>query len=337
MKLEAAAFGLYSRTGLSLGAVECPNNFTWSRELNEVSRLSMSAPVQEFSADIIPYVHWIACWHGQRLQWAGPVESAERDRSGLWVEARDVSTLMWRTRTQLNRSWSQLNLGPIAADIWRDMLELHDVDAEPLVLPDRPDSGRYNVSVKADLRMVHQDIAELSKMGLRWTVIAGRPVLGTQPSGVVAELEECHISAGARIRRSAKITSNDVRVQGQNAAQTVRRPLGGLRLQSIVSLDDLRGVNNIQVAAEERARRSAVIRDELVIPSGVTLTADAPVELEDLVPGVHISVSALGLRSVLRIDQVQVAGSPSGTEVSLTLSTPEVTDELERAGGQIVS
>ncbi|WP_280420638.1 hypothetical protein [Nocardia carnea] len=337
MKLETAAFGLHSHDGIALGAVECPTDYTWSRELNEVSRLSLAAPVQEVTEQVIPFVHWISCWHGQRLQWVGPIETVDRDRSSMQIEARDLSTLMWRTRTQITREWTQLDVGPIAADIWRDMLELHEIDADPIVLPAASEQGRYNVAVKADLKMVHQDMAELSKLGLRWTVVAGRPVLGTQPAGVVAELEECHISEGARIRRSAKTSANDVRVQGQNSQHTVRLPMGGLRLQAIVSLDDLRGTNNIAVAAEDRARRTAVIRDELVIPSSATLTPDAPVELDQLVPGVHISVSALGLRSVLRVDQLQVTGSPNGMDVAVTLSTPEVVDELARAGGQVVS
>ncbi|MEU1550195.1 hypothetical protein [Nocardia sp. NPDC005745] len=337
MKLEQAAFGVHSHDGIALGVIECPGEFAWSRELNQMSRLSLKAPLQDLASEIVPLVHWISCWHGQSLQWVGLIEDSLRDRTGMSIEARDHARLLGWTRTPTTRQWNQLDVAPIAADLWRDMLDVHGIQAEPIVLPQLAEQERYNVTATADQRLVSQDIAELSKLGLRWTVVRGRPVLGLQPTTVAAELEDCHLTSGAHIRRSGARTANDVRVQGKNAAWTERRELGGLRMQSIVSLDDLFGVNNIQRAAADYVRRSARIRDELVVPPAATLTPDAPVELDMLVPGVHLSVSALGLRSVLRVDQVQVSGSPQSIDVAVTLSTPEWVSELEKAGGQVIS
>ncbi|WP_280499016.1 hypothetical protein [Nocardia cyriacigeorgica] len=337
MKLEQAAFGVHGADGTALGVIECPTDYTWSREINEVSRLSLNAPIQELAEQIVPWSHWVSCWHGQALQWVGPILDAQRDRTGMALEARDPARYMWETRTPTTRRWDQLDVAPIAADLWRDMQRVQGLDGDPVVLPALASQGRYNFSVTADQRYVHQDMGELSKMGVRWTVVKGRAVIGHQPLAVVAELDDCDMTAGAKVRRSGARTKNDVRVQGKNFAHTEYVPLAGLRLQSIVSLDDLGGVNNIQRAAAERAQRSARIRDELIVPSPATLTPDAPIELDDLVPGVHVAVTALGIRSVLRVDKVQVSGSSTGVEVSVVLSTPEIPDELERAGGQVVS
>jgi hypothetical protein len=317
-----------------LGAVECPGNFSWTREQTEVSRLSLTAPVQEITPEITPWVHWVSCWHGQSLQWTGPVQELSRDRTSMSVDVRDVSTFMWRTRTQITQQWQQMDVAPIAADMWRNMLRLHNIAAEPETLPARIDAP-YDFSVAADLRMMHQDMSELAKMGLRWTVVRGRPILGDQPVRIVAELAECDISGGAKIRRSGARTSNDVRVQGKNGSTTERTDLAGLHLQSIMSLDDLKGVANIATAAGQYIRRRATIRDELVIPPTATLSVDAPVELDMLVPGVYLMVSALGLRTVLRLDQVTVTGSSTGMEVAVRLSTPDDLTELEQAGGQV--
>lgn len=333
MKLEAASIAVHHISGGTLGAIETPDKVTWSRELNEVSRLNVTAPVQDIAEQITPWLHWVSCWHGQSLQWLGPIQSVERDRAGMSIDARDVSTLMWQTRTQTTRRWESLDVAPIAADMWRDMLRLHQVDADPVVLPALADATRYDVSVAADQRMMQQDMAELSKLGLRWTVVRGRPILGSQPSAVAAELTDTDLSAGAKIRRSGARSANDVRVMGKNGAYTQRVELGGLHLQSIVSLDDLFGVNNIQRAAADYVSRSSRIRDELVIPASATLSSDAPVELDDLVPGINWAVTALGLRTILRLDQVQVSVSPVGTEVAVTLGTPENLSELEKAGG----
>lgn len=334
MKLEAASFALHDRTGAQLGSIECPESFQWSRELNEISKLTLNAPIQELAEVATPWVHWVSCWHGGTLQWFGLAVDAMRSRTGLTIEAMDVSRLMWETRTVTTRSWTQMDVAPIAADMWREMLALHEVSADPVVLSSRTDS-RFNLAVKADLKLLHQEMSELAKLGLRWTVVRGRPVLGSQPAAPAAELEECHMSDGIQIRRSGRGVKTDVRVQGKNSAHTERRDLAGLRLQGIVNLDDLFGVNNIQRAAAQYVERTARIRDELVVPTSSTLTADAPVELDMLVPGINLTVAALGLRTVLRVDQVQVSGSPAGTEVAVTLSTPDNLSELERAGGRV--
>lgn len=336
MRLEQAAFGVHGADGVALGVVECPTDYTWSREICEVSRLSLNAPIQDLAEQVIPWTHWVSCWHGQALQWVGPIIDAQRDRTSLSLEARDPARFMWETRTPTTRRWDGLDVAPIAADMWRDLQRIQRLTGDPVVLPPNPNHSRYNVSVTADQRMVQQDMAEMVKMGLRWTNVKGRMVFGVHPIQVVAELADCDLTAGAKVRRSGARTKNDVRLQGKNFAHTEYIPMAGLRLQGIVSLDDLEGVNNIQRAAVDRVQRSARIRDELIVPSPATLTPDAPIELDDLVPGVHVAVTALGIRSVLRVDKVQVAGSSTGMEVSVTLSTPEIPDELERAGGQVV-
>ncbi|WP_280505823.1 hypothetical protein [Nocardia farcinica] len=336
MRLDAASFAIHDKTGAQLGTIECPESFSWSRELNEVSKLTLTAPIQELAEVVTPWAHWVSCWHGTSLQWFGVVVDPIRSRTAMSIEAMDVSRLMWETRTLTTKQWRQMDVAPIAADMWREMLDLHGVSADPIVLPSRTES-RFDFAVKSDLKMLHQEMSELSKLGLRWTVVRGRPVLGNQPAAPAAELEECHMAEGIQIRRSGRGVKTDVRVQGKNGAFTERRELGGLVLQSIVNLDDLFGVSNIQRAAADYVKRTARIRDELVVPASSTLTADAPIELDDLVPGINLSVSALGLRTVLRVDQVQVAGSPTGTDVALTLSTPDNLSELEQAGGRVAN
>lgn len=338
MRLDPATFAVHTRDGQMLGQVEGATSFSWSRELNEVSQLSMTAGVQAMADKIIPWYHWVTCWHGQALQWTGPIIKPVRSDRTLSIAARDVSKLMWATRTQLTRQWQQAHLGEIAADMWQAMLDHHRIrNARPMVLAPTAENGPYSVSATADQGYVHQDMAKLATLGLRWTVHRGRPVLGTQPVRVAVELDARHLAAGVEIHRSGERFANDVRLQGQNFAHTEYVPVGDLRIQSIVSLNDLRGVSNITKAGQEQAARSAMIRDELVVPPSSTLTPDAPIELTDLVPGIHIGVSALGLRSVRRVDKVEVTGNPTGTTVAVTLSTPENLTEIEAAGGTVMT
>lgn len=331
-------FAVHTRDGQMLGQVEGATQFLWSRELNEVSQLSLTAGIQPMADKIIPLYHWVTCWHGQALQWTGPIVKPIRSDRTLSIAARDIAKAMWWTRTQTTKRWQQAHLAAIAADMWQSMLDFQQVhNARPLVLPPIAETGPYSVSATAEQRYVHQDMAELATLGLRWTVHRGRPVLGSHPVTVAVELDARHLAAGIEIHRSGERFANDVRVQGQNYSHTEYVPVGDLRIQSIVSLDNLRGVSNIVKAGQEQARRSATIRDELVVPSSSTLTPDAPIELTELIPGIHVGVSALGLRSVRRVDKVEVSGTPTGTSVAVTLSTPENLTEIETAGGTVLT
>jgi len=333
VRLLPQSFSIETSDGISLGAIDCPASFTWTREQSEVSSLTLTAPRQELTTQIIPWHTWISAWEGQRLQWRGPVQTNTFDNMAMVITAKDTGRFMWRTRTVTTKSWASLDIASIAADMWRDMLDLHGINAEPVVLPALSGAGRYSVSVKADVRMLHQEMAELAKLGLKWTVVRGRPVLGTQPTSIAAELGECHLSAGAKIVLSGERTSNDVRVQGTNYSHTERVNLGGLHLQTIVSADDIFGVSNIVNAAREQALKRSQIKNSLVIPTSDTLTSDAPVELDNLIPGMRLAISALGMRTVCELQKVDVNGTSAGTTVAITISAINDATELETMTG----
>lgn len=332
MRLNTHSFSVETFDGISLGPIEYPTAYAWTRELSEVSSLTLSAPYQPVTSDLIPWVHWVSCWDGQVLQWRGPLQSLSFDYTSMNIVVKDMATFMWRTRTVTTKSYSSLDIASIAADMWRDMLRLHGIIAEPVVLPALSGSGRYDVSVTADVRMLNQEMSDLAKMGLQWTVVKGRPVIGSQPTDIAAELGECHLSAGSRIERSGARTSNDVRVQGTNYSHTERVDMGGLHLQSIVSIDDLFGVSNITAAAREQALKRSTVQNALVVPSSATLTPDAPLEMDDLVPGVRITVSALGLQTVCTLRKVDVTGASTGTTAAITLVAIDDSTELESGG-----
>lgn len=333
MRLRTQSFSIETHDGISLGAVECPDSFTWSREMNEVSVLTLTGPHQKITEQLEPWFYWVSCWDGQSLQWRGPIIDVQFDDAAMSIIAKDVGVFMWYTRTVTTRAWANQDIATIAADMWQDMLDLQNVNAIPMVLPHLAGQGRYSTSVKADVRKLNQEMSDLVKLGLRWTVVRGRPILGWQPTGIVAELGNCHLSGGAKIQRNGSMTSNDVRVQGQNYSHTERVEMGGLHLQSLVQVDDVFGVSNIVNAAREQAVKRAQIKNSLVIPAGATLTGDAPVELNTLVPGVRLAVTALGMRSTFELQKMSVAGSSAGTSVSLTLNTVNDTTELEDLTG----
>jgi hypothetical protein len=122
-------------------------------------------------------------------------------------------------------------------------------------------------------------------------------------------------------------------VQGTNYSHTERVNLGGLHLQTIVSADDIFGVSNIVNAAREQALKRSQIKNSLVIPTSDTLTSDAPVELDNLIPGMRLAISALGMRTVCELQKVDVNGTSAGTTVAITISAINDATELETVTG----
>lgn len=325
------AIGVRTVDGRPVAEIPCGSStdVLWTRDRNEVSRCE----IQTYDIDageLVPWLHWIDVWENDRTVWSGPIHEVgtELGTGATRIEAKDVASFQWYTRVLTTQRWTGLDTAPIAADLWRDMLRLHGIDADPEVLPTVGDE-RFNFAVTADTRMLHQVMDELVRIGLTWTVVAGRPVLGNQPDTAIADLDACDFMVGLRRVRSGKRAAADVRVQGSNWAQTERIDMAGLRLQALVSLDDLFGVANITAAARQYLREVGAIRDVLEVPAGASLHPDAPVTTDDLVPGRVFAVHAGELAGLMRLKSIEVAWSAQNRDVRVTLDA--VTEPIELA------
>lgn len=331
------AVSVHTADGRMVGDFPCTivSAFNWSREDTEVSGCNidvMTEGAPELVEELRQWVHWITVWHDDAAVWTGPIQTIRITRALTSISARDPSTFMWRTRVPITRTFTDTAPARIADTLWQSMFQLHGIRATPLVLPGVADDT-FTVSAMADSRMLHQFMDELVKVGLHWTVIAGRPVLGVFPRDPIVELYECDFLVELERRRDGTQTFNDVRVQGQNWAQNAVVDLAGLRLQTIVSLDDMFGASNIQRATQQYARESATLRDELVVPPNASLHPQAPVTLDDLVPGKVFTVHTDTISQLMRLDAVTVSGSPETFDVQVTLVALENTGEIAKLTG----
>jgi hypothetical protein len=323
--------------GTGVGDVPCRAvpDITWGRESNEVSRCQLSvvnSAAEQLIENIRPWYHWVSVWDGADQVWRGPVQRIEINQAQTSIACKDASTYMWRTRVPITRTWTDLDPSEIAAALWTLMMDLHQIRAVPLVLPD-VDGESFTVAAVADSRMLNQLMDDLTKIGLRWTVVAGTPVLGPPPQDPVTTLGECDFLAALQIIRDGTGTYNDVRVRGKNFAQTAIIELAGLHLQTLISIDDMFGVSNIQKATLQYAQEVGMIRDLLVVPASASLHPDAPVGLSDLVPGNHFRVDARGLSSLMRLDQMQVISNSSKYDIQVTLETIPDKGEIAKLSG----
>ena len=325
--------------GSRVGDLPCSvlGNQLWSRERNEVSRCEFNIATQavpELVAELRPWLHWVTAWDGGVPVWTGPIHRVVMDDRITAVSARDVSTFMWRTRVPTTRTWETTDPGRIAANLWELMLEIHGVNAHPQVYPD-PAAEKFDFQTVADSRMMHQAIDDLTKLGLDWAVVGGTPVFGPPVDGPVETLRECDFQTELRVVRDGVDTFNNVRVQGKNYAETHIEPLAGLNLQSLVSLDDLFGVANIQRATRQYTKNAARIRDVLEVPASASLHPDAPVSLADLVPGTQFLVQARGLSTVMVLDKAEVVSEAGTYDIRVSLESRSVATELGTATGQV--
>lgn len=309
--------------GRQVGDFPCATvaNYAWSREDSEVSAAAVTVLTQAdpvLVEELRQWVHWVTLWHDDTPVWTGPIQNIRINRQFTTIKAFDPSTFKWRTRVPITRTFTDTAPARIADVLWRAMNDLHGIRATPIVLPGVVDET-FTIQAVSDVKMLHQLFDELVRVGLHWTVIAGRPVLGMFDRQPVAELYECDFTTELERVRDGSGTYNDVRLQGQNWAQTAIVELAGLHLQTLISMDDLKGAANIQRAAQRNAQESARIRDELVIPANASLHPQAPVTLDDLVPGKVWAVHTDQVSQLMRLDKVDVSGSPEAFDVQVTL------------------
>lgn len=334
------AVSVHTWDGRAVGDFPCQSisAFNWGREDTEVSGCELT--IQTAAEPILleelrQWYHWITVWHDQEPVWRGPIQRIRLGRTASTITARDPSTLMWRTRVPITRTFVDTSPSRIADVLWRAMYDHHGISGTPVMLPDVSDDT-FTIAAAADSKMLYQLMDELVQVGLHWTVVAGRPVLGTFPRVPVVALQECDFLVELERVRDGTQLFNDIRVQGQNWAQNAIVDVGGLRLQNIVSLDDLRGAANVERAAEQRAREDAQLRDELVVPAQASLHPQAPVSLDDLVPGKVFAVHTETVVQLMRLDQVHVSGTAEAFDVQVSLvalNEPEDGSAVLTGGG----
>jgi hypothetical protein len=338
--VQDVSASIHTVDGRRIGDLPCDiiSTFTWGRESSEVSTCSVVVATQgdpDLLDELIPWVHWLTLWHDDIQVWTGPIQTVKIGSATATISARDTATFMARTRVPVSRTWIDTHTENIASDLWKTMLQIHGIKVTPTILTEVV-TTTFTVTAVAQQAMFTSLMDNLVKVGLVWTVVAGRPVFGVFSSQPIASLEECDFMVELERQRDGTATFNDVRLQGQNWAQNAKVELAGLNLQTLVSLDDISGVGNIQRAALQYVKDSATIRDALVVPTGASLDPQAPVTLNDLVPGKVFLVNSGTISQLMRLDQVTVAGSSSGIDVQVglvALSDPDQIATLISAGG----
>lgn len=306
-------------------------SMTWTRELRETSRCEIVVPsTLEYSRlpDIVPWQHWCSVWedNGQRLLWTGPIQQVTSGRTTMTILAKDSSAYSARTRTPVTKRWDSADPTAVAAELWDAMIRHHRLNVTPIRRPD-PNADPFDFAAVADEKMLEAVIAELVTLGLRWSVVAGVPILGPAPFTAFTALgtDDFIGGDGVTVVRDGATSFNDILLRGPDNLARARVPMAGLNLQTIVTVDDMFGVSNTDKAARQYVRHVAKVRDAVHLPDDAVLHPHAPVTIDQLIPSARVTVDAYGLLALMEIEGVSVT---TGTQAGVSVKLEAVDDDL---------
>lgn len=303
-------------------------DMTWSRESDTTSRCELTVPStlqDDKIPDIVPWQHWASVWDdtGQHLYWTGPVQKASFNRRAMSLSCRDMSTLFGRTRCPMTKRWDIAWPVDIARELIERVVELHSLDVEPIVLPVHPlqYDERYSYEAKSDEQTVDKMMDELVRLGLKWTVVAGVPVLGRLSRTPAASLSENDfVGEGMTVVRDGSTFANDVLLRGGDNLAHARIPIANLNIQSIVNIDNMFGVSNVDRAVKQHVRYTSKFHDGVTLPDNAVLHREAPVSLEQLIPTTRLVLDAYGLVFQAELTGIDVSTNADDSTVSIRVA-----------------
>lgn len=301
----------------------------WNRQLRDVSSCDLGIPSRigySELPDITPWLHWVSVWdsHAENLYWSGPIQKVTANRDGISISARDVAALAGRTRNPTTKRWDAVDPSTVAEELWAAMAEVHNLRVRPIVRPD-PEGDRYSFATTADTQMMDATMADLVNLGLKWTVVGGVPILGPAPLTPLASLgEDDFLGGGMEIVRDGSASYNDILLRGGDNLARTHREMGGLNLQTIVTINDMFGVSNVDRAIKQYAKYTSRIRDALSLGDSSTLHPDGPVDIDHLIPSTRFTVTGYGLQVLMELETVEVTCSNGNAAVSVKMESVDV-------------
>lgn len=337
---QRQAVSLHTHDGIQLYQYQPENTagLSWGRVLRDVSKATITLPPDDHldNLQIVPGQHWASIWDvdGDQLLWTGPVQQPTLDRSGLTLAAADVASLCARTRVPITKRWDATDPAIIAAELWAGVIANHNLNIHPIVRPD-PEGEPFDFNVTADTEYVSDVINKLVGLGLRYTVVAGTPILGPAGKKPIGALSNDHfLGDGLQLRRDITTSANDILLRAGDAKVYARVPMAGLNYQAIVQVDDIFGAGNAERATYEYAKHHARIHDSITLPGATQLHPDAPIRIAELIPSARWSVESFGQLWLMELESVDVNQADASTSVSMdqVVELPEL-DKLTTSTG----
>lgn len=327
-------------TGQAVVHLDDITHVEWSRDLGRYSSAQVTVGRKGNCCSRLHMVrswrHELVIWRDNDEVWRGPVVRPQFARGSTTIPARDAWA--WLDKRIIRRDTNlDGDLTDIAMALIRQGLEHPDGGADETRILDyvdaRPAGHTGAHEYKAGQRSVGVELRNLATGALNMTFLGRRLVLfGTEPLSRTAMIQDKHILDEITVLEDGLATATRVTVVGNGVVGSCGStdPYYGL-LEEIV--------NDPTISTSDAARQLACTiastnRHPPVIvsvPDGAQLSPNAPVTIDQLVPGVAMPVwsqdTCRPLNQDLVLSRLQVRWEESGEQVLVTLEPGNVLED----------
>lgn len=329
---EEYQVAIYDRRGeIQRGEVE-PSSLGWSRILDDTSEATISVPKSGRCCELLDVTYsWcnsVGIFRDGERVWEGPITGLEFTAEETIISARDVTQWLFRRliRTLLDFTGTKAaDLTAIAEALIRHGLAPDD----PNVLPYLRTLSSGIVGERkyaAESGYVLDALRELGRTGMDWTALGRRIILsGETALARLPALSDEHFAGPLKIVEDGLAAVTAATVLGKG----VRGAAGGVEtcglLELLVTEEEILDQPSAQTEAEALVDSGWPPPVYVEVPDGTQLSAEAPVDINELVPGVVAPItSSRTCRTVaadLRLIKVSVAYSAGdGERVGVTFA-----------------
>lgn len=324
------------RGGAPLLAVFPWNAVTWSRVLDDTSQAMVTGAGGDccgLLADVRPWRHEIAIYRDGDLVWVGPVFNPSSSPSagpppsvGVAVSARDLSAWWDHRLIHTDQVYAGVDLATIFAAVANDAMAPDNSPGFTVASSPCGVTGSRAV-LASQFVLAAQELRSISGIGVDWTVVARNALVGgtVVPAAPIATLIDEHfmlpptpnLDGSAQANREVLI-GNGVSVYG-DATNAAAAAADGL-LESVTTDTSILDSTQAQAGADSRVALTAAI----IGIEGAVLTPDAPVTIDDLVPGaicqLELQDTCPPVSGPFRLKKIDVASQTAGATETVSLS-----------------
>lgn len=317
---------------------------TWERRVNEVAETSVTLAKPAGARDRLAPLGKLEPWACELALWRIPARGiAQLVSVGPYTNYTENSTQITLLGRDLTAWWAKRAVHTdYSFTDCRDLAEIARFLINDAIAPDDPGMLEYlrfyptGISAKragaGNRLMLDAEMSDLAGLGLDWTTVGRRIVLSGDLAGQwphVARLGAVHFTADVEVEAAGDETLTRVWKSGSDDSGALGYAGGvdgALGLLETTDSDDALTDNATARTAARVALASAYPTPLYVrVPDDSGLTSDAPVTLEQLIPGVGIHVTVDGyVRPVAELQRLtRVAGAwdrDSGETIAVSLA-----------------
>lgn len=320
-----------------------PADLSWSRVLNDSSTAQVKVDLAGGSPDCCALASQLRTWGHQlrisrddTLVWEGPIIHLEYGRGEMIVDARDVTG--WLSR-RVVRSVLDFRSGEELSEIARQLIEHGLQPDDPNVLPylditpGTVQGERYYDVIEP--QYILDLLNELGRTGIDYTVIGRRiAVFPELSNNTLPVFRQDDFMDELRVAEDGLGAATYAQVRGRGATGT----FGGTSdfyglLERTVTEDNILDEPTAVLRAQAIVEAGSPVPLYITTPGQSRLSCTAPVDINDLVPGVLIPIVldvgevCRPVSTTMRLVGVDVTVTPGAEVVSVELALPGVVNQ----------